>query len=112
MIKVEYLTPALYEKFDGAKPTVTVKGLALTEDDEVLGILCQAIIEDQHFITCGLKENVNKRKIIEGWRQFVEQLSDNINYFALCSDDIPTAPGFLKHFGFEPYMNNIWIYRG
>lgn len=111
-MKIELLTREHCEKFEGGVPPVTVKGIAMTDGDKVLAICCTSVIEGQNFVICGVAEGASKRLIIEGWGIFSQMLLEEVNYYALVDEDLPTAPGFLKHFGFEPFKDDIYIYRG
>ena len=111
-MKIELLTEALYIKFDGAPPPTTLKGVALTDGDEVLGVCCMSVMEGENFVICGLSPEANKRGIIEAWAHFSAMLDDKKIYYALIDDQEPSAETFLTHFGFEPFKDDIYIYRG
>lgn len=115
-MNVELLTPDIYERFDGSPPPFTIRGVALTDGDDVLAILCISVVEGANFVICSIKEGATKRDLILGWHVFKEMMKPGKSYYALADESISTAPGFLKHFGFELHESNegksdIYIYR-
>ncbi len=112
-MKIEPLTRDIYIKFDGSPPPVTMKGIALTDGADVLAMLSVASFSGEHFILCGIKKNVRKRDILKGWKVFKElHMHPGAEYYALIDSELNTAPAFLRHFGFEPFKDDIYIYRG
>ena len=112
-MKIEPLSRDIYARFEGEAPPVTISGLAITDDENVLGVIGVASFNGEKFITCGIKPHTNKRLIIKAWHQFKEKfMRQNRSYYALVDQELKTAPGLLKHFGFEYLKENIYIYRG
>ena len=111
-MKIEFLTDELYKKFDGEEPPFPLKGVAMTEGDEVFGVCGTSLIEGQNFIILALTKEANRRLMVEGWKLFQDMLDDEKTYYALIDKTLPTAEGLLNHFKFEPFKDDIYIYRG
>lgn len=112
-MKIEPLTRELYIKYDDTPPPVTMRGVALTDNEKVYAMLAIAVINNKNFIVCGTKQGARKRDIIAGWHEFKEKfMHENKEYYALIDDELKTAPAFLNHFGFEKFKDDIYIYRG
>lgn len=106
------LTTELYIRFDNQRPPTTVKGLAVVDDENVLGIVCKGMMVGVWFVFCDIANGAPKKSIIKAWRQFAPLLQDGREYFAIMDDDLSTAPAFIRHFGFEQYDDTIYRYRG
>lgn len=111
-MRIEFLTADHCKKFDGNMPQYNLKGLAITDGEEVLAVCCMSLINGANFIICGIAEGAGKRHMIKGWSIFSQMLREDVTYYALIDRDIPSAPGFLKHFGFEPFKDDIYVYKG
>lgn len=112
-MKIESLTDDLYALYDGSPPHVTLNGVAITDNDNVLAIVGVANIQSNNYVICGVKNSVSKRMIIKAWEAFKDSCIDSREkYYAVIDNDLSTAPKFLSHFGFEHYIDDIYIYRG
>jgi len=111
-MRVEFLTAAHCLDFSGEMPQYSMRGVSITESDEVLAICCTLAIQGRNFIICNVADGVSKRLIVKGWGIFSQMLREDVTYYALLDKDIPSAPGFLKHFGFEQLKDDIYVYRG
>lgn len=112
-MKIEPLSREKYIRFDGSPPPVSMKGFCATDNDDVLAMIALSVILGENFVVFGMKDGCPKKMIIEGWRLFkARYLCDKKEYYALVDEDLPTAPGLLRHFGFRHLKDDIYIYRG
>lgn len=112
-MKIEPLSRDKFISFDGSAPPVSMRGLCVTDGSCVLAVVGVSVIAGASFIVFGMKDECPKRFIIDGWRKFKDgYLCDKKEYYALVDEDLPTAPGLLRHFGFRHLKDDIYIYRG
>ena len=109
---IELLTNSLYLKFDGGLPPSTLKGVALTNNEDVYAVAGVTLIGGEYFIIFGVKEGFSKRGIIEGWREFKKTLDEHKTYYAIIDRDLDTAHELLMHFNFEYMFDDLYIYKG
>lgn len=106
------LTRERYIKHCGEPPELTVKGCALEYGDDVLAIAGIIVAGGSKFIVFNMKEETPIRQLLIGWREFSSKYMPYGTYYALADESLPTSKSMLAHFGFEPYQDNIFIYRG
>ena len=111
-MRIDPLTRDRFIKLEGHPPPMTVKGLCVTDGDEVFAAVGVAVIAGENFIFCGVKDGCHKKKIVEVWRKFSDlYMQSSQDYYAIIDESIPKAKGLLSHFGFEQFKDDIYIYR-
>lgn len=112
-MNVVLLTQEIYTAFKGLPPPFTIRGVAVADGEQVYGICGVMQTQGVSFVICEIKEDVPKRLIILAWRYFKERfMHENTLYYALIDKSLSTAPGFLRHFGFQHLTRDIYIYGG
>ena len=109
---IEPLTNSIYQRFDGAPPAATIKGVASTEGSEVYAVCGTICIMGSYFIIFGVKAGCSKRDIIKGWSAIKKTLDRNKTYYAIIDRELETAHGLLNHFKFTYIGEDIYEYRG
>lgn len=112
-MNIEPLSREKYIRFDGSPPPVSMTGVCVTDGSEVLAVVGVSVIVGERFIVFGMKDECPKKMIIKGWAAFRDRyLCDKKEYYALIDEELPTAPGLMRHFGFKHFKEDIYIYRG
>lgn len=105
------LTRDLYRQLEGEYPNLTIKGIAVINGEEVIGLLGITVVDGRNFIVCSVG-NIKKREIIQAWRYFKDKfLVPNACYYSILDDEKLTAKSFNEHFGFMHMADNIYMMR-
>lgn len=113
-IEVKPLTRELFRAFHGEDPKYSIKGFAWLEDGEVFAVCCisQTLAETLLLFDANrdLSDFRMRRVVLQGW-QTVKTLFHGTVY-SVVDGDKPTAERLHRHLGFEPWEDDIYIYRG
>ena len=111
MIKAEPLTAEMLRQIDGKIPDCSVRGYALTDNGNVICAACVMTVDGQQFLSfTGENLMEYRRYMISGWKLIKPLLRPGA--MAVQAKSYPTSAGLLKHFGFEPFDGDLWIWRG
>ena len=111
-MKIVPLTRDIFHRVSGIYPLVTVKGLAVVDDNNAYGLVAITLINGEKFIICDIEGPCSKRIIIKVWALFKSKyMADKGDYYAILDDELSTAKGFCRHFGFIFLKDNIYIHR-
>ncbi|MEJ2416244.1 MAG: hypothetical protein P8Y45_04815 [Exilibacterium sp.] len=86
-----------------------MRGIAVTDGDEVLGIV--ACVSNMILAEVSEKLKSRRKMIIRAWREFISRLPAG-TYYAVRDKSIESSGRFLNHFGFELMSKDIYVYRG
>ena len=113
-IKVEKLTSALFEQYEGSPPPISIKGVTVTVDGKPVVIACVSQFTTPKFVMFDASEDISstaiKRYIIKAFKMLQPLLEEGV--LAHQDKEKPTSDSFLRHFGFAPLDGEYYIYRG
>lgn len=111
-MNIEPLTAAIYARFNGGAPLVTIRGVAATYDSEVYGICGVVVAANKSLIVFGEKQGLTKRGIIKGWRELEKSLDRSKTYYAVADNEANTSKSMLEHFNFSRLTDELYMYEG
>jgi len=111
-MRIVPLTREIFFSIAGIYPPLTVRGLAVVDDNNAYGMVGITTVNGEKFIICDIESGCSKKLIIKAWGIFKSMyMAEAGNYYAILDDELSSAKGFCHHFGFALLKDNIYISR-
>lgn len=116
MIEVRWATPADVDRFYGERPHQSFRALVIADGDTVHALGGVYYTKENAVAFMDLHEGARplRKSMVKAMKIAMERLvaTSRLPVIAICSEDEPTAPGLLRHFGFEPIEEGVYQWRG
>lgn len=114
-VDIRWATPHDVALFFGERPTRTIRALVITIDGvpEAIGGTYTQSGYSVAFMDLRPAVRTHKKALIKAMKLAIERLVKTSRFpvVAIAEEDEPTAPGLLKHWGFEQIDEETFIWR-